>query len=52
MLPKIHKITPSPPARPIVSGSGGPTEKISKFMDDFIGPLHPSLRHILRTPPI
>ena len=26
----------NPPGRPIVSGSGGPTEKISQFVDHFI----------------
>ena len=29
MLPKIHKSPKNPPGRHIVSGSGGPTEKIS-----------------------
>ena len=39
LLPKIHKgITPVP-GRPIVSGNGSPTEKISKFVDFFINPL-------------
>ena len=39
LLPRIHKDPNNPPGRPIVSGSGGPTEKISQFVDHFIGPL-------------
>ena len=39
LLPKICKDIENPPGRPIVSGSGGPTEKISQFVDHFIGPL-------------
>ena len=31
-LPKIHKTLVNPPGRPIVSGSGGPTENISKLV--------------------
>ena len=41
LLPKIYKVPNNPPGRPIVSGSGGPTEKISQFVDHFIGPLIP-----------
>ena len=37
MLPKIHKDPLNPPGRPVVSGSGGPTEKISQLVDHFIG---------------
>jgi len=33
-LTKIHK--PTPIGRPIVSGSGGPTERISSFVDSFL----------------
>ena len=40
-LPKVHKNPKNPPGRPIVSGSGGPTERISEFEDHFIGPLIP-----------
>ena len=40
LLHKIHRDPHNPPGRPIVSGSGGPTEKISQFVDHFIGPLN------------
>ena len=36
MLPKIHKNREHPPGRPIVSGNGCPTERISKFVDFFL----------------
>ena len=48
LLPKIHKDINNPPGRPIVSGSGGPTEKISQFVDHFIGPLVPLSRSYIR----
>ena len=48
LLPKIHKDMNNPPGRPIVSGSGGPTEKISQFVDHFIGPLVPLSRSYIR----
>ena len=48
LLPKIHKDMHNPPGRPIVSGSGGPTEKISQFVDHFIGPLVPLSRSYIR----
>ena len=38
LLPKIHKGVTPPPGRPVVSGNGGPTEKISKFVDHFLNP--------------
>ena len=41
LLLKIHKDPKNPPGRPICSGSGSPTEKISQFVDHFIGPLLP-----------
>ena len=48
LLPKIHKDIQNPPGRPIVSGNGGPTEKISQFMDHFIGPLVPLSKSCIR----
>ena len=48
LLPKIHKDIQNPPGRPIVSGSGGPTEKISQFVDHFMGPLVPLSRSYIR----
>ena len=36
LLPKICKDPLHPPGRPIVSGSGGPTEKVSQLVDHFI----------------
>ena len=39
MLPKIHKRLDNPPGRPIVSGNGCPTERISKFVDFFLKPI-------------
>ena len=48
LLPKIHKDINNPPGRPIVSGSGGPTEKISQFVDHFIGTLVPLSESYIR----
>ena len=39
MLPKIHKRLDNPPGRPIVSGNGCPTERISQFVDFFLKPI-------------
>ena len=36
-LTKIHK--PTPVGRSIVSGSGGPTERISRFVDSLLKPI-------------
>jgi hypothetical protein len=38
LLPKIQKGIVPLPGRPVVSGNGGPTEKISKFVDHFLNP--------------
>ena len=38
-LPKIHKKQRPPPGRPIVSGNGCVTEKISAFIDIFLNPI-------------
>ena len=43
MLPKIHKRLDNPPGRPIVSGNGCPTEKISQLVDFFLQPTVPAL---------
>ena len=48
LLPKIHKDINKWPGRPIVSSSGGPTEKISQFVDHFIGPLVPLSESYIR----
>ena len=48
LLPKIHKDALHPPGRPIVSGSGGPTEKISQLVDHFIGKIVPLSRSYVR----
>ena len=48
LLPKICKDIQNPPGRPIVSGSGGPTEKVSQFVDHFIEPLVPLSRSYIR----
>ena len=48
LLPKIHKDINNPSGRPIVSGSGGPTEKISQLVDHFIGPLVPLSESYIR----
>jgi hypothetical protein len=38
-LPKVHKNKENPPGRPIVSGIGGPTEKLSKLVDFWLQPM-------------
>ena len=48
LLPKIHKDAIKPPGRPIVSGSGCPTEKISQLVDHFIGPIVPLSKSYVR----
>ena len=45
LLPQINK---DPLGRPVVWGSGGPTEKISQLADHFIGPLVPLLKSHIR----
>lgn len=41
LLPKIHKpkINNITPGRPIISGCGSPTEKLSRFLDYYIKPI-------------
>ena len=48
LLPKIHKDPYNLPGRPIVSGFGGSTEKISQFVDHFIGSLVPLSQSYIR----
>ena len=48
MLPKIHKTTTNPPGRPIVSGNGCPTEKISQFIDFFLQPCVRNIRSYIK----
>ena len=48
LLPKINKDPLNPPGRPIVSDSGGPTEKISQLVDHFIGPLVPPSKSCIK----
>ena len=48
LLPKIHKDALNPPGRPMVSGSGGPTEKISQLVGHFIGKIVPLSKSYVR----
>ena len=48
LLPKIHKDALNPPGRPIVTGSGGPMEKISQLADYFIGKIVPLSQSYVR----
>ena len=41
LLPKIHKGKFPPPGRPIISGNGCPTERISQFVDFFLKEVAP-----------
>ena len=47
-LPKIHKKKLDPPGRPIVSGNGCPTERISQFIDHFLQPSVKSIRSYIK----
>lgn len=48
LLPKIHKNTTPTPGRPIVSGNGSPTEKISAFADFLLKPYVPKIKSYIR----
>lgn len=48
LLPKIHKNKTPCPGRPVVSGNGCPTEKISAFIDRHLGPLVPRIRSFIK----
>ena len=47
-LPKIHKRKLDPPSRPIVSGNGCPTERISQFIDHFLQPSVKNFRSYIK----
>ena len=46
LLPKVHK--KGCPGRPVVSGSGSPTEGLSEIVDHFIQPLVPKVPSYIR----
>jgi hypothetical protein len=48
LLPKIHKKVNLPPGRPVVSGNGSPTEKISHFVDHFLNLSIPSIKSYVK----
>ena len=48
LLPKIHKNKQPTPGRPICSANDSPTERISKFVDHYIGPLARTVRSYVR----
>lgn len=48
LLPKIHKQQRPVPGRPICSANDSPTEKISQYVDHFIGPLARNVPSYLR----
>ncbi|PIK53658.1 hypothetical protein BSL78_09424 [Apostichopus japonicus] len=49
LLPKIHK--PGNTGRPITTGNGSPTEKITLFVDHFIKPLVPHINSYIHDSP-
>ena len=46
LLPKLHK--KGCPGRPVISGSGTPTEKISEFVDSHLKPLVPLVNSYIK----
>ena len=46
LLPKIHK--QGCPGRPVISGCGTPTEKISLFVDQKVRPLVPEIKSYIK----
>ena len=48
LLPKIHKEQRPPPGRPIVSGCGGPTERISALVDTHLQPFVHQLQSYIK----
>ncbi|PIK54820.1 hypothetical protein BSL78_08249 [Apostichopus japonicus] len=49
LLPKIHK--PGNPGKPLISGNGSHTEKISLFVNHFIKPLVPQINSYIHNTP-
>jgi hypothetical protein len=47
-LPKIHKGINPPPVRPICSGNGSPTEKISQLVDHFLNPVAQKVKSFVK----
>ena len=46
LLPKLHK--KGFPGRPVISGCGTPTERISQFVDSHLKPLGPSVKSYVK----
>ena len=50
-IPEFYTLTKvTPVGRPIVSGSGGPTERMSSFADSLLQPIAKNKSRISKTP--